>query len=106
MTQNIIITDNTGMPVGSMNVEQVQNDGLNLAFKLAAHCGDEPKTEQLLAEAVEQHGTAGIGYVLIAAIKHMTNDILAGAFDVMESATGTKPRAKMAEIADMEGPQA
>ena len=103
MTQNIIITDNTGMPVGSMNVEQVQNDGLNLAFSLAAHCGDEPKTEQLLAEAVEQHGTAGIGYVLIAAIKHMTNDILAGAFDFMEATPGLDPRAKMAEIGNMEG---
>ena len=46
--------------------------------------------------------------VLVAAIKHMTNDILAGAFDVMEAATGTKPREKMAEIGGMsvQGPSA
>lgn len=106
MTDNVIITDENGFPTGSMDVEQVQRDGLDLAFRLAAICGDETKTEQLLAGAVEQHGTEGIGYVLIAAIKHMTNDILDGAFDVMESATGAKPRTKMAEIADAEDPQA
>ena len=61
------------------------------------------RSEQILAEQIEIHGPRGIGYVLIAAIKHLTNDILAGAFDVMEAATGTKPRSKMAEIAAMEG---
>ncbi|WP_427018608.1 hypothetical protein ACQCSX_08785 [Pseudarthrobacter sp. P1] len=102
MTTNFIITDATGMPTAAVDVDKIQDDGLNLAFRLAAHSGDEDKTGEILAQAVAQHGTSGIGYVLIAAIKHMTNDILAGAFDVMEAATGTKPRAKMAEFADME----
>lgn len=95
----IIITDDASLPIGTMDVDKIQDDGLDLAFQLAAHSGDEDKTEQILAEQVEIHGPRGIGYVLMVAIKNLTNDILAGAFDVMEAATGTKPRAKMAEIA-------
>lgn len=106
MIDNVILTDENGFPTGSMDVKQIQRDGLDLAFRLAAICGDEGETERILADEIERQGTPGIGFVVIAAIKHMTNDILAGAFDVMETATGTKPRAKMAEIAAMEGPQA
>jgi len=97
----ILIVDENGLPVGAMDAKQIQDDGLNLALTLAAHCGDEARTEQILSEHLMRHGTQGIGYVLTAAIKHMTNDILAGAFDVMEVATGAQPRAKMAEIAGM-----
>ena len=103
MNNSFIITDETGLPIGTMDVDKIQNDGMDLAFRLASHSGDEDKTEQILAEQVEHHGPQGIGYVLMAAIKHLTNDILAGAFDVMEAATGTKPRSKMAEIAAIEG---
>lgn len=96
---NFIIVDDAGLPIGTMDVNKIQDDGMNLALQLAAHSGDEDKTEQILAEQVETHGPRGVGYVLMIAIKNLTNDILAGAFDVMEAATGTKPRAKMAEIA-------
>lgn len=102
LPDTFMVVDDDGAPLGMMDMDRIQDDGLNLAFTLAAHCGDEDKTEQILAEQVKYHGTQGIGYVLIAAIKHMTNDILAGAFDVMEAATGTEPRAKMAEIAAMD----
>jgi hypothetical protein len=104
MIDNVIITDENGFPTGSMDVEKVQNDGLDLAFRLAAICGDEAKTEQILADEIMRQGS-GIGYVAIVAIKHMTNDILAGAFDFMEATPGLKPRAKMAEIGNMEVPQ-
>lgn len=105
MSTNYIIVDDNGMPTGTMDVDQIQNDGLHLAFALAAHCGDEPKTEQILAEHITRHTTQGLALVLVAAMKSMTNDILAGAFDVMQETTGYDPRAKMAEIAAAEGPQ-
>lgn len=98
MSTNIIVTDENGMPIASMDPEQIQNDGADLAFRLASHCGDERRTQETLANAITQHGTQALGYVLIAAIRLMIDDILAGAFDVMGTATGTDPRAKMAEI--------
>ncbi|WP_431710707.1 hypothetical protein [Glutamicibacter uratoxydans] len=110
MTQNIpnlpdldgindfLIMGDDGLPVGSLNLEQVQNDGANLAFKLAAHAGDETKTRATLREALETHGHDGIGYVLMNAIPLLTDDILGPSFDVMQAATGADPRAKMAEI--------
>lgn len=105
MTTNYIIVDDNGMPTGSMDVEQVQEDAINLALTLAAHSGDEPKVEQILMGQVTRHTTHGLSLVLIAAIKHMTNDIVAGAFNFMEATPGLYPRAKMAEIAAAEGPQ-
>lgn len=105
MSMSYIIVDDNGMPTGTMDVDQIQNDGLHLAFALAAHCGDERKAEQILAEQIQRHTTHGLALVLVAAIKHMTNDILAGAFDFMEATPGLDPRAKMAEIGAMEGPQ-
>ncbi|MGP5599917.1 hypothetical protein ACTXPG_14225 [Glutamicibacter arilaitensis] len=97
-TTDFLIVGDDGLPVGSLNVEQLQNDGANLAFKLAAHAGDEAKTKATLREAVEAHGHEGIGYVLMNAIPLLTDDILGPSFDIMATATGTNPRAKMAEI--------
>lgn len=96
-----IIVDDDGMPTGTMDVGQIQDDAMELVFSLAATCGDEDKTEQILADHVTRHDDRGLALVLIAAIKTMTNDILAGAFDVME-ATGENPREKMAEIGGIE----
>lgn len=95
---DFLIMGDDGLPVGSIDLEQLQNDGANLAFKLAAHAGDEAKTKATLREAVETHGHEGIGYVLMNAIPLLTDDILGPSFDIMATATGTNPRAKMAEI--------
>ncbi|MGP5026773.1 hypothetical protein ACTXI4_16545 [Glutamicibacter ardleyensis] len=95
---DFLIVGDDGLPVGSVNLEQLQNDGANLAFKLAAHAGDESKTRATLAEAVVKHGHEGIGYVLMNAIPLLTDDILGPSFDVMQAATKSDPRAKMAEI--------
>ncbi|ALE91841.1 hypothetical protein AOC05_05055 [Arthrobacter alpinus] len=103
-TTHIIVDDN-GIPNATIDVGQIQDDAMDLAFALAAACGDEPKTEEILAGHIRRHTTHGLPLVLVAAIKHMTNDILAGAFDVMEAATGTKPREKMAEIREAEMPK-
>ncbi|ALE05522.1 hypothetical protein AL755_08575 [Arthrobacter sp. ERGS1:01] len=93
-----IILDDNGMPTATMDIDQIQTDAMGLVFSLAAHCGDEAKTEEILAEQVTLHTTHGLSLVFIAALKSMTNDILAGAFDVMEATTGAKPREKMAEL--------
>lgn len=104
MNSNILIVDDSGMPIASMNPDQLQNDGADLAFRLAAHCGNEERTQQTLAQAITQHGTDSIGYVLTAAIRLLTDDILAGAFDVMAMTPGVDPRAKMAEIGGVKSP--
>ena len=95
---DFIIVGDDGLPVGSLNLEQLQNDGADLAFKLAAHAGDEQKTKATLREAVVKHGHEGIGYILMNAIPLLVDDILAPSFDLMQTATGADPRAKMAEI--------
>lgn len=105
MNTSYIIVDDNGMPTATMDVEQIQTDATDLVFSLAAHCGDEAKTEQILTEHITRHSTHGLALVLVAAMKSMTNDILAGAFDVMQTTTGLDPRAKMAEIGAAEGPQ-
>lgn len=97
-TTDFLIVGDDGLPVGSLNLEQLQSDGANLAFKLAATAGDEAKTKATLREAVIKHGHEGIGYILMNAIPLLTDDILGPAFDVMQAATSTDPRAKMAEI--------
>lgn len=94
MDNSFIVIDGDGIPAGIVDVDKIQSDGLNLAFLLAAQSGNEDVTERILAEHVERHGTQGIGYVLMAAIKHMTNDILAGAFDVMEQQPELNPDPK------------
>lgn len=106
--ETFIIVDDNGLPTAAISIDQIQTDAMGLVFSLSAHCGDEAKTEELLAEQVHRHTDHGLALVLVAAIKHMTNNILAGAFDVMEAATGTRPREKMAEIGNMsaQGPSA
>ncbi|MGO2327636.1 hypothetical protein ACTXM3_18250 [Glutamicibacter arilaitensis] len=95
---DFLIVGDDGLPVGSLNLEQIQNDGANLAFQLAANAGDEAKTRATLREAIRHHGNDGIGYVLVNAIPLLVDDILGPSFDVMQSATRADPRAKMAEI--------
>lgn len=95
---DFLIVGDDGLPVGSLNIEQLQDDGANLAFKLAAHAGDEAQTRATLREAIQQHGHESIGYILMNAIPLLVDDILAPSFDVMQTATGADPRAKMAEI--------
>lgn len=95
---DFIITGSNGLPVGSLKLDQLQDDGANLAFKLAAHAGDKAQTKATLREAIQQHGHESIGYILMNAIPLLVDDILAPSFDVMQTATGADPRAKMAEI--------
>lgn len=99
--KDFLIIGDDGLPTGSINFDQVQNAGADLAFKLAAHAGDEEKTRETLREALKIHGHEGIGYILMNAIPLLVDDILSPSFDIMQTATGANPRAKMAEIGGM-----
>lgn len=99
-----IITDEKGIPSSSMDSDQIQNDGADLAFQLAANCGDESQTSATLAQAITRHGNDGITYVLISAIRLLTDDILGPAFDLTDKSTGLNTRAKMAEIGNLKVP--
>lgn len=97
---DFLIVGDDGLPVGSLNLEQIQNDGANLAFQLAANAGDEAKTRATLREAIRHHGNDGIGYVLVNAIPLLVDDILGPSFDVMQSATRADPAPKWQKLED------
>jgi len=84
MDQKIIITDENGIPAGVMDPEQLQNEGAELAFQLAEHCGDEPHTQALIHQMYQQYGPQGIRYVLIAAVRVLNDGILASIIDGLE----------------------
>lgn len=99
MTNQYIVTDDNGQPLGVFDQDQIISDGTRFAFELAAVCDDEIAIKHIQVETLTRVGVEAFGYVCASALEAMTAHILTGAFAVAK-AHGTDLQAGMAAIAE------
>lgn len=82
MSDNHIITDENGVPMGAIDLDALQAAATVLGFKLAVNAGDEPATDLVTGEALQTWGADGFGYVAAAALRHVISNIVSPLLDI------------------------
>lgn len=80
---NIIVTDENGIPAASVDLDQVQAAGARLALRIAAVCGDPELVAGVQERAIAEHGEA-YRYVVAAALQSLANEVLAPLLEVAD----------------------
>ena len=82
-----IITGDDGIPVGHININQLQRDATLLMYAYAATAGDDDATDYVAAEWLERLGDPEyVGYVCASALSLMTRHVLGPVLDAAEQA--------------------
>jgi hypothetical protein len=82
-----LVTEGDGTPIGFFDLGKVDQDGTDLAFKLAAIAGDEPAVDKLLAETLARVGAEAYGFTAASALRTVIVGIVSGLTDVAEVAS-------------------
>lgn len=93
----IVIVDENGVPVGVADFDQIVEEGMRLAYRVAAVCDDEDQLDILLQDTFERLGET-YRFVLANALPTLAKYILSPTLDAA-AATGFDFRAKLREIA-------
>lgn len=98
-----LVTDDNDKPLYFVNMDQITNEGGDLAVALAAVAGDLDEIARIAAETLGRLGPDTFGMVAANALTTMAEVFLGGAFDVAQ-AHGTDMRAAMRQIQRGEQP--
>lgn len=98
-----LVTDDDDKPLYFVNMDQVTNEGGDLAVALAAVAGDREEIGRICSATLGRLGVDMFGMVAANALNVMADVFLGGAFDVAR-AHGTDMRAAMSQIARGENP--
>lgn len=98
-----LVTDDNDKPLYFVNMDQITNEGGDLAVALAAVAGDREEIARICSATLGKLGPDMFGMVAANALNVMAEVFLGGAFDVAQ-AHGTDMRAAMCQIARGETP--
>ncbi|BBY42185.1 hypothetical protein [Mycolicibacterium celeriflavum] len=76
-----IVGDN-GLPLGHINIDQLQADATLLMYEMAAAAGNDTATDQVSIKWASTHDPDYFGYLCAAALSLMTRHVLAPTLDV------------------------
>jgi hypothetical protein len=98
-----LVSDEHGTPLGVFRMDQIESDGVDFAFALAAVSGDDVAITSVVAETLNRVGSSAFGYVAASALKIMTTEILEPALVVTDT-VGIDLRSGLRRIAAGEDP--
>lgn len=96
--ENVILTDQDGIPTSVLDVERLRADARRLAYSLTAHCDDEQAITNLMNAALAEWGQPAMGMLCAGALRVMATDVVSGLLDITD-ALGAEVRAKLAALA-------
>lgn len=79
------VTDEAGLPLGMVNMDQVQADGTAMSYALAAAAGDRDELDRVADEWLERVGSSGFGYVAAVAARQLAEGVVAPLLDVLDA---------------------
>lgn len=100
-----IITDDNGMPTGSIDMDAITDAGTKLAFRLAAAANDHEQILAISAQTLAEHGPKTFGYIVASALQVVVEHVLNPVLEVTE-AVGTDLRPGITAIAEGRDPGA
>lgn len=100
----ILVTED-GEPLGIIHPGEIIDAGTELAFKMAANCGDPEALERIGREALIKAGPAGFGYIAASALRQLAEHVLDPCLIAGEAA-GVNVRAGLTAFAEGRDPEA
>lgn len=85
MSTNYIVTDDNGLPIGAVDLDELQALALRFGYDLADNSGDESALERISAEYLKEAGTEGFGYLTAAALRMVVANILEPVLQVLDA---------------------
>lgn len=101
--KDCLVSGEDGSPLGVFRMSQIESDGVDFAFALAAVSGDDVAITSVVAETLSRVGSSAFGYVAASALKIMTTEILEPALVVTDT-VGIDLRSGLRRIAAGESP--
>lgn len=87
MTQtHHLLTDDDGSPVAFIDMDAITDAETELAFRMAAHCGDPVALDTITHDVMTKVGTGTFGYVAACALRLLAEQILEPALTAGEAA--------------------
>jgi hypothetical protein len=103
--ETYVVVDDSGRPVGVADLRKLADEGVYLAAEMAVACEDQARLDEITARAVEKYDDATYSFVISAALRSMTQDILMPALKVAEKASGRDLRTGLHTILAGRNPQ-
>ncbi|WP_280265372.1 hypothetical protein [Nocardia wallacei] len=102
----VMLLGDDGLPKGVYDLGAIDRDAVRLMYELAANSGSSRRLDEVMARFIDEIGTDAFGYVAVAALRLMTENVLEPtlqAVDATAPKVGRRLRNKLRSMASDNG---